>query len=172
MARKSKTQPSPEAAPARQGRKPKVAALSAALPLATDVGIPTPGDAGSGVPQAGPTKAPGRRGAARKLTQAAGAKTALVIPDMIEDETPTAAAVSQAGAVAGQLGGNVPRITVDLDDSRALALAQLVKRLARSNLGSNGLNLASSHDPGEDYEMEQAVLALRDAMASAGFDPR
>lgn len=66
----------------------------------------------------------------------------------------------------------MPRITVDLDDSRALALAQLVKRLARSNLGSSGLNLANPHDPDEDYEMEQAIYALRDALAEAGFDPR
>ena len=100
MARKPKTQPSPETTPARQGRKHKVAAPSSALPLAADVGNPAPDDAGSGVPQAGPIKATGRRGPGRKPKQAAGAATAPVVPDLIEGETPTAAAVSQAEAAA------------------------------------------------------------------------
>ena len=100
MARKPKPQPSPETTPARQGRKHKVASPSSALPLAADVGNPVPDDAGSGVPQAGPIKAPGRRGPGRKPKQAAGAATAPVVPDLIEGETPTAAAVSQAEAAA------------------------------------------------------------------------
>ena len=100
MARKPKTQPIPETTPARRGRKHGVAAPSSALPLAADVGNPAPGDAGSGVPQADPTKALGRRGPGRKPKQAAGAETAPAVPDVIEDETPTAAAVSQAEAAA------------------------------------------------------------------------
>lgn len=66
----------------------------------------------------------------------------------------------------------MPKISVDLDDRHAAALAELVKRLARSNLGSDGLNLANRHNPGEDYMMRQAIRVLQDALAGAGFDPR
>ena len=120
MARKPKTQPSPEAAaPARRGRKPKAAPLSSALPLAADVGDPAPGDAERGVPQAGPTKVPSRRGRGRKPKQASGAEIAPAVsddaaapqgqaphqpeaeasPDVIGDDAPIAAA-SQAEAAA------------------------------------------------------------------------
>ncbi len=98
MARKPKTQPSPDAAapvpepatpdeaavPARRGRKPKTAALSFASPLAADVGSPATGDAGADVPKADPTKAPGRKGPGRKLKQTAGAEVA---PSLQNDTT-------------------------------------------------------------------------------------
>ncbi len=136
MARKPKTQPSPDAAaavavpeparsneaatPARRGRKPKAAALSFASPSAS-VGSPAMDDAGSDAPKTGPTKTPGRRGPGRKPKQAAGTEIAPAIPhdasglegqasrhletetipDLIEDDTQTAAAVSQAEAAAG-----------------------------------------------------------------------
>jgi hypothetical protein len=121
MARKPKTQPSPEAAPpARQGRKPKAAAPSPELPLAASAGDPATGDAGADAPNAGPAKAPGRRGPGRKPKQAAGAEIAPSVrddaaepqgqaspppeaeasSDPIEDDAPTAAAVLQAEAVA------------------------------------------------------------------------
>ena len=99
MARKPKIQPNTEAAaPARRGRKPKAAAPSFELPLAASLGGPVADDAESDVPKAGPTKAPGRRGPGRKPKQAAGAESAPAVPDLIEDETPTAAAVSQVEA--------------------------------------------------------------------------
>ena len=88
MARKPKTQPSPDdaaavpvpepatpdeaAAPARRGRKPKAAALSFASPAAADVGSPATDDAGADAPEAGPAKAPGRKRPGHKLKQAAG----------------------------------------------------------------------------------------------------
>ncbi len=55
---------------------------------------------------------------------------------------------------------------------RAEPLAQLVKQALRQNLGASGLNLADPHRPGNDWEMEQALHDLRQAPASAGFDPR
>ncbi len=121
MARKPKTQPSPEAAiPARRGRKPKAAAPSPELPLAASAGDPAADDAGADAPRGGPTKAPGRRGPGRKPKQAAGAEIAPAVPDnaagpqgqaslqpeaeailgLIEDHAPTAAAASQAEATA------------------------------------------------------------------------
>lgn len=59
-----------------------------------------------------------------------------------------------------------------LHPARAEALAQLVKRASRQNLGRSGLNLASPHEPGEEHEMGQALDDLRRALAEAGFDPR
>ncbi len=100
MARKPKTQPSPEAVPVRRGRKPKAVAPSPELPLAASVGDPAMDDAGTDAPQAHPTKAPGRRGPGRKPNQAAGAESAPAAPDVIEDDAPIAAAASQAEAVA------------------------------------------------------------------------
>ena len=90
MARKPKTQPSPDdtvpiledaapyevAPPARRGRKPKAAALSFASPPAASIGSPAMGDVGTGVPQADPTKVPGRKGPGRKPKQAVGAEVA------------------------------------------------------------------------------------------------
>ena len=77
MARKPKTQPSPDntvavpmpepaapdeaAVPARRGRKPKAATLSFASPAAADVGSPASSGAGADAPTAAPTKAPGRK---------------------------------------------------------------------------------------------------------------
>ena len=113
MARKPKTQPSPDdavpvpepaapdeaAAPARRGRKAGAAALSFASPAAASAGDPATDDAGTDVPPVAATKAPGRRGPGRKPKQAASAETAPAVPDLIEDEAP-AAAVSQADAAA------------------------------------------------------------------------
>ncbi len=142
MARKPKTQPSPEASapvfvptsaalneaavPARRGRKPKAAALSFASPSAS-VGSPATGSAEADVPRAGPTKAPGRRGPGRKPKQAAGAKTAPSMqgqasrqpeaeasPGLIEDDTQTAAAASQAEASADS-----DPIQLDVDPGRS-----------------------------------------------------
>jgi hypothetical protein len=128
MARKPKTQPSSDlptpdeaAVPAQRGRTLKAAAPSPELPLAAKAGDLATDDARTAVPTAGPAKAPGRRGPGRKPKQAAGAETAPAVPDeaaelrsqafrqpeaeatpdLIEDRTPTAAAASQADAVAG-----------------------------------------------------------------------
>ena len=97
MARKPKTQPSPDAAaavpvpetavpdeaaaPARRGRKPKAATLSFALPAAADLGSPAPDDAGADAPKAASTKAPGRRGPGRKPKQTSGVEAAASIQD-------------------------------------------------------------------------------------------
>ena len=136
MARKPKTQTSPDntvavpapepaapdeaAAPARRGRKPKVAALSFASPAAGDVGSPALDDAGADAPKAGPAKALGRGGPGRKPKQAAGAEAAPSIrdsaaeprdqaprepeaeasSDLTRDDAPAAAAAPQAEAAA------------------------------------------------------------------------
>lgn len=63
-------------------------------------------------------------------------------------------------------------IPLQMEAGRAEALAQLVKRVLRQNLGASGLNLADPHRQGDDWEMEQALHDLRHALASAGFDPR
>lgn len=97
MARKPKTQPSPDnsvavpapepaapdeaAAPARRGRKPKAATLSFASPAAAGVGSPVPDNAGADAPEAAPAKVLGRRGPGRKPKQAAGAEAASLIQD-------------------------------------------------------------------------------------------
>ena len=120
MARKPKTQPSPDfptpdkaTAPARRGRPSKAATPSPGLPVAASAGDPAMNDAG-------PAKAPGSRGLGRKPKQAAGAETVPAVldeaagpqgqsspqpgaeatPDLIEDDAPTAAAVRQADAAA------------------------------------------------------------------------
>ena len=136
MARKPKTQPSPDAtaavpapepaapdeaaAPARRGHKAKAAALSFASPPASDFGSPAPDDAGAGLPKAGLTKAPGRKGQGRKPRQAAGGEAAPSIqdgatgprdqaprepkagtsPDLGGDDVPMAAAASRAETAA------------------------------------------------------------------------
>ena len=123
MARKPKTQPSLEdAAPARQGRKPEAAAPPFASPSAAAIGDPAADEAGAEVPQTGPAKAPGRKGAGRKPKQATGAEVARAAPDdatapqgqtsshqpeaeaiqdPIGNEAATAAAASRTGAAAG-----------------------------------------------------------------------
>lgn len=128
MARKPKTQPRPDlrtpdeaAAPARRGHPSKAAAPLPGLPVAARAGNPATDDAGADTPKAGPAKAPGRRGPGRKPKQATGTETAPAIqdeaagpqgqsspqpeaeaiPDLIEDDAPTAAAASQAGAAVG-----------------------------------------------------------------------
>jgi hypothetical protein len=58
---------------------------------------------------------------------------------------------------------------LQLSDAEATDLAQLVKRLARRSLGKDDLNLVT---PEEAMHADAAVLALRDALADAGYAPR
>ncbi len=107
MARKPKTQPSPDAAaavpapepaapdeaaaPARRGRKPKAATLSFGSPPAVDLGSSALDDAEADARKAASTKAPGRKGLGRKPKQAAGAETASSIQDSaaeLRDQVP------------------------------------------------------------------------------------
>ena len=108
MARKPNTQPSPEATPARRSRKTKVAALSAALPLATDVDNPVLDDAGSGVPEAAPTKAPGRREPGRKPKQAAKTGTTASVQDEVAGSQGQAPGRPEAEASPGLTGDDGP----------------------------------------------------------------
>lgn len=64
----------------------------------------------------------------------------------------------------------MPTITMQLTDAEADAFSQLVKRLARNQLGTDGLNLVSQWE--DKAAAESAVLILRDALRDAGFDPR
>lgn len=57
-------------------------------------------------------------------------------------------------------------VDLDLDEDRALALAQLCKRMCWSDM------LSMSVDKEECYVMRAAVADLRTALASAGFAPR
>ena len=131
MARKPKTQPSPDdaasvptskfsapdeaAAPARRGRKPKAAALSFASPSAADVGSPAPDDAGADAPEAGLAKAPSRKGQGRKPKQAAGAEAAPLIQD---------GAVEPQGQEPGQPEAEVDPDLSDDDVPMAAAASQ------------------------------------------------
>ena len=146
MARQPKIQPSPDlptpdeaAVPARRGRALKAAAPSPELPMTASAGDLATDDAGTDAPKAGLAKAPGRRGPGRKPKQAVGAEVAPavqddaaglqgqashqpeagVIPDLIEDGAPTAAAVSQAGAAADSNPAQS-----DLDPARSDETAQ------------------------------------------------
>ena len=91
MARKPKTQPSPDAAAVsaperaapgeaaalpRLGRQAKAAALSSASPPAAGTSSPAADDAGADAPKAGSAKAPGRKGPGRKPKQAADTEAA------------------------------------------------------------------------------------------------
>jgi lauroyl/myristoyl acyltransferase len=60
-------------------------------------------------------------------------------------------------------------IPLNLTDDEANGLAQLVKRLGRRSLGKDDLNLVT---PEEADQAEEAVIALRDALAEAGYAPR
>lgn len=112
--RRPKTQPSPydaaavplpetvaadgTAASARRGRNAKAATLSFASPAAADVDGPVPDDAGADASKAGSTKAPGRRGPARKPKQAAGGKAAFLSPDTPVEPASAEADPSAAGS--------------------------------------------------------------------------
>ena len=63
-------------------------------------------------------------------------------------------------------------ITLTLPRYRACALAELIKRLQRRNIGPSDLNLADPHQPDEQSEAEQAIDALQYALTKAGFEPR
>jgi hypothetical protein len=56
-----------------------------------------------------------------------------------------------------------------LTEEEAMGLAQLVKRLARRALGKDDLFLVTVE---EERPATAAVLALRDALAAAGYAPR
>ncbi len=60
-------------------------------------------------------------------------------------------------------------IALSLTDDEANGLAQLVKRLGRRSLGKDDLNLVT---PEEADPAEAAVIALRNALAAAGYAPR
>ncbi len=119
MARKPKTQPSPDTAapvpmlepatpdeaaiPACRGRKPKDAALLSAPPSTAS----TDG-AEADVPTAAPTKAPGRRGAGRKAKQAVGAETAAAVQDEVAGPQGQAPGRPEAEASPGLTEAGAP----------------------------------------------------------------
>ena len=124
MARKPKTQPSPDnivaapvpepaapdeaAAPARRGRKPKTAALSFASPAAAGVGGPATDDAGADASKAGSAKAPGRRGPGRKPKQAAGAEAALSTQDSAAEQRDQMSGQPEAETSSDLTGDDAP----------------------------------------------------------------
>ena len=123
MARKPRTQPSPDAAaavpapvsatpdeaaiPARRGRRPKAAALSLASREAANVGSPSPDAAGADAPKAGPAKAPGRRGP----KQAASTGTAASVQDEVAGLQGQAPRELQAAANPDLTGDDAPAAT-------------------------------------------------------------
>ena len=126
MARKPKTQPSPDGpaavpvpgpavpddatVPARRGRKARAAALSFASPPAADVGSPVPDDAGADILKAGSTKAPGRKGQGRRPKQAADAEAAPSIQDgaaALQDQAPGQPEIEAHSDLAGDDGATV-----------------------------------------------------------------
>ena len=116
MARKPKTQSSPDlaaavpapkpaapdetSAPARRGRKPKAPAPTL-LPTG-GTGDPTADAVESDVAEAAPTKAPGRRGLGRKQKQAAGAEVTTVPLDTAGGQPSAEADPSTAGPEQAQ----------------------------------------------------------------------
>lgn len=60
-------------------------------------------------------------------------------------------------------------IPLSLTDGEAHGLAQRVKRLGRRSLGKDDLNRVT---PEEADQAEDAVIALCDALAEAGYAPR
>ena len=139
MARKPKTQPSPDdaaaiaapepakpneaAGPARRGRKPKAAALSFGSPSAAGVGNPAMDDVGPDASKASPAKMPGRRGPGRKPKQAASAETAPVGPDNAAEPQGQAAHRPEAEAIPDLIG----------DDASAVAVASQAEAAADSD---------------------------------------
>jgi hypothetical protein len=63
----------------------------------------------------------------------------------------------------------MPRITLNLTDREAADFAELVKRLARRNLGPSDLNLCTA---AEVDNADNALLVLKHSLAEAGFAPR
>ena len=124
MARKPKTQPSPDAAaivpvpepaapdeaaiPARRGRKAKAATLSFVSPAAADVDSPAPDDGGADVPAAAPTRTPGRKGQGRKPKQASGAEAASLIQDGAAEPQDQAFREPEAEASPDLTGDDAP----------------------------------------------------------------
>lgn len=114
MARKPKTQPSPEAAaaasvpelataPARRGRRPKAAAPSPASLAAASIDDPATDDVEADAVTAGPTRMPDRRGPGRKPKQRAGAEAAALPRDIAVEQAdamtnPSAAGLEQVPA--------------------------------------------------------------------------
>ena len=64
---------------------------------------------------------------------------------------------------------NQVEIRFSVSETDAQDFAELVKRLARRDLGPNDLNLVT-HD--EEPGANDALLVLRDALAEKGFAPR
>ena len=57
-------------------------------------------------------------------------------------------------------------VQLELSDSQALALAQLVKRIGSAEMRQNATSDA------EAYEMRDALASLQKSLANAGFTPR
>jgi hypothetical protein len=60
-------------------------------------------------------------------------------------------------------------LSLNLTEYEAQNFAQLIKRLARRDLGPTDLNLVTGN---EVNGAEEALLKLRDALETAGFSPR
>jgi hypothetical protein len=60
-------------------------------------------------------------------------------------------------------------LSLDLTEYEAQNFAQLIKRLARRDIGPTDLNLVTRD---EANGAEDALLKLRDALEAAGFSPR
>lgn len=124
MTRKPKIQPSPDnaaavpvlgstapeeaAAPTRRGRKARAAALPFASPPVADVASPAPDDAGAGAPEAGPAKAPGRKGQSRKPKQAAGGQVVPSTQDSAAEPQDQAPGQPEVGAHSDLAGDDAP----------------------------------------------------------------
>ena len=168
MARKPKTQPSPDAAavpaavpaapdeaaaPARRGRKAKAAALSFTSPPAADVGSPATDDAEADVPTAAPTKAPGRKGPGRKPKQAVGAEVAPSIQG---------GAAERQGQAPGQPGAEASPGLTEADAPAAAAVPQ-------AETAADSDPVQPDLDPGRSDD--EAAQSLPEAEASIPAAP-
>ncbi len=61
------------------------------------------------------------------------------------------------------------KITLKMTEREAFNFAQLVKRVARKNLGRDGLDVVT---PEEETDAEAVLYRLRDALSAAGYEPR
>ena len=169
MARKPKTQPTPDiaaaapapelaapdeaAAPARRGRKAKAAALSFASSPAVDVGNPAADDAGADAFKVGSAKAPGRKGPGRKPKRAAGAEAIVLLQNGVTEPRDQAPGRPQA-AVDPDLTG---------DDAPAAAAGFQAETAADSDPAQPDFDLVSS--------ASEAAHSLPEAKASAPAKP-
>ncbi|HEB56623.1 MAG TPA: hypothetical protein ENI98_10025 [Gammaproteobacteria bacterium] len=58
------------------------------------------------------------------------------------------------------------KIDLELSDSKALALAQFVKRIGFQEMRDN------AQDDKEAYEIRDAITTLQNALNNAGYSPR